>query len=109
MLTPRGIFIAIAVGCLIASAAMVIFMIIGSPGRTWHRRLDKGAIAFGILMVAFGIWEFTVYRRAEREHRILHYKRAPVTPAQGYAASVLFVAVGSITVVIALLHGRSGS
>lgn len=88
---------------------MLLIMLLGSPQRTWHRRLDKSSIAFGLFTIAVGVFEFTIQRQAQREHRILHYKRAPVTPAQGYAAAVGFLVLGTITVVTALVHGRAAS
>src|SRR5688572_24931380 len=88
---------------------MLLIMLLPSPGRRWHRRLDKGSIAFGLFTIAFGIFEFAIHRQAEREQRIVHYRRAPVFPAQGYTAAAGLILLGAVTVVVAVVHGRIDS
>ena len=106
-MTRSVLVIAISLGCLLACALMLARMLIASPRRPWHRHLDKGSLAMGVFMIAIGFMEYTVTRRAESTHQMQYYKRAPVTPPQGYAAAVGFVVLGAVTMFIAIVHGRS--
>ena len=107
MVTPRLFIIAIGLGCLIACAVMLARLLIGSSRRPWHRHLDKGSLAMGLLMITMGFVEYTFTRRGESTHQMRYYKGAPVTPPQGYAAAVGFVVLGTFTTLIAIMHGRS--
>ena len=60
-------------------------------------------------MITMGLMEYTFTRRAENSHQVRYYKRAPVTPAQSYAAAAGFTVLGAMTVVTAILHGRCTS
>jgi hypothetical protein len=61
----------------------------------------------GLLMITMGFVEYTFTRRAESTQQMSYYKGAPVTPPQGYAAAVGFVVLGTVTTLIAIVHGRS--
>jgi hypothetical protein len=63
----------------------------------------------GLFMITMGFMEYTFTRRAESTHQMRYYKGAPMTPFQGYAAAVGFVALGTATTLIAIVHGRDVS
>ena len=109
MLTSHSVFAAIAVGCLLASAFMLVRMLIRSARRPWHGHLDKSSLAAGVFMVLFGLFEYHIGRENERMHREHYHRRAPVTPTQDYLAAFGFTALGLATSVIAIVHGRSDS
>ena len=109
MLTWRSVFAAIAVGCLLASAFMLVRMLIRSPRRPWHWHLDKSSLAAGVFMILFGLFEYHIGRENERAHRIHYHRGAPVTPTQDYLAAFGFTALGLVTTIIAIVHGRTDS
>jgi len=109
MLTSRSVFAAIAIGCLLASAFMLVRMLKGLPRRPWHRHLDKSSLAFGVLMVLFGLFVYHTGRENERMHRVHYYRGAPVTATQDYLAAFGFTVLGLATSIIAIVHGRVDS
>jgi len=109
MLTSRAVFAAIAIGCFLASAFMLVRMLIRSPRRPWHRHFDKSSLAVGVLMVLFGLFEYHIGRENERMRRVHYHRGAPVTPTQDYLAAFGFIALGLATSIIAIVHGRANS
>ena len=102
MVTSLGLLIAIIVGCVVCSALMIALMMADAPRRAWYRRFNIGAVAAGLLMVLFGLFQVTIARRSEKTGRPSYNRRAPVTAAQSYAAAVGFVAVGIATAVFSI-------
>jgi len=109
MLTPRSVFAAIAVGCLLASTFMLNRILVRSACRPWHRHLDKSSLAAGVVMVLFGLFMYNTGRENERRHRVHCHGGAPVTPTQDYLAAFGFTALGLATSLIAIVHGRTDS
>ena len=108
MVTPLGLLVAIIVACLVLSALMIFLMIAESPSPAWCRRLNISSVVFGVLMVAFGVLQFSIGRKAEETGRPSYYRTAPVTPAQSYAAGVGFVILGIAATVVAVVHRKKG-
>lgn len=88
---------------------MVVRMLTGSARREWHRHLDKSSLVAGVLLVLVGLFHFYVGRQNERMHRVHYYRTAPVTPTQDYLAAFGFTALGLVTSIIAIVHGRADS
>jgi hypothetical protein len=109
MLTSRAVFGAITIGCLLASAFMLVRILIRSARRPWHRHLDKSALAFGIFTVLFGLFEYHIAQENIRMHRVHYYRGGVVTPTQDYLAAFGFTALGLATSIIAVVHGRTDS
>jgi hypothetical protein len=86
---------------------MVIRILTGSAPRTWHRHLDKGSLVAGVLIILVGLFHYYVSRDNERTHTVRYYRTAPVTPTQDYLAALGFTALGLVTSVIAIVHGRA--
>jgi uncharacterized membrane protein len=110
MVKPISLLIGIALVCLAASGLMLLVMILASPTPAWYRRLNFGSIAFGTFMVLVGFLEIGVARTNEQRHQVSYYRgAAPVTPAQGYAAGIGFIVLGTIAAVGAIVHRKSNS
>ena len=109
MLTLRSVFAAIALGCILASAFMLVRVLTRSARRPWHRHLDKSSFAAGVVMVLFGLSVCHTGRENERMHRVHYHRGAPVTPTQDYLAAFGLTALGLATSLIAIVHGRTDS
>lgn len=108
-MTPLSLLVAIIVFCVVASALMILLMILSSPTPAWYRRLNFGSVVFGLFMIAFGIFQVSIAREDERTHQVSYYRGAPVTPAQSYAAGIALICLGTAAAVSALLHRNTTS
>ena len=102
MVTPLGLLIAIIVACVVCSALMIALMLADAPRPAWYRRFNVGAIALGLSLVLFGVFQFSIARRTETTGRPSYNRRAPVTAGQSYAAAAGFVAAGVAVAVVAV-------
>ena len=85
MVTPLGLLIAIIVLCVVCSALMILVMIAASPTPAWYRRLNFGSIAMGLVMVAFGVFQFSIARESEECQQACRL-RLECLPSGAYAA-----------------------
>ena len=106
MLTPAGLLILIIVACVVCSALMIFVMIVASPTPAWYRRFNIGSAVAGLLMVLFGVFQFTIARKSAETGRPSYNKGAPVTAAQSYTAAAGFVTLGAVLTVFALLQRK---
>lgn len=105
---PLELLFAIIVLCVACIALMILVMIAASPTPAWYRRLNLGSVAMGLVMVAFGVFQFSMARNSEQSGRPSRYRGAPVTPAQSYAVAIGFVVLGSAAAVAGLIYRKRG-
>lgn len=108
-MTPLGLLIAIVVACVVCSALLIFVMVAASPTPACYRRLNVGTVGAGLLIVLFGLFEFSIARKAEKGGKLSYHRGAPVTSAQRYAAAAGFVTLGLAAAVVALLHRKRRS
>jgi hypothetical protein len=101
------IAISISVLSFLGAAIILIRILLKRlVGRYPHAGSPAASVWGGLFIFTIGLFEFFHTRWEALAHRPAYYKRALVTPAQGYAASIGNCILGVTFIIVALYQCR---